>query len=113
MDSIMNQAAVDQIVTNSQAWIASLNRVGDVWLDGFTTTLRWVEQSAAPIVKACADDYDAEYPIMNRAAVTAIWADCEYGYERNQGADADWLLGASAGIQRFEMYAGDIVADCT
>jgi hypothetical protein len=117
MDSIMNRDALDQIVAECTTWLDSLTQSHEQWEHGYQTALQQVQQSAGPIVQACDADYgDAGGPVMNRDAQTAITVDLDdlYNDNRDTGNHNDqWLLGVAAGTQRFEMYAGDIVADCT
>lgn len=115
-DSIMNKTALDEILANCEEYLASCPTEPEDWQSGFAAVIATVEQTGVPIVEACQADYgDAEGPVMNRAALTSIWAVCEGGYDDNAKTgnhNSTWLLGVSAGIQRFEMFAGEIVADC-
>lgn len=114
---IMNRAALDEILTNSNEYLNTRTRDNETWQDGFAALLQLVERLAGPIVEACEADYgDAGGPVMNRHALYDLVASCDGRYRdgQNTGNDSDlWLLGFSAGIQRLELFGGEIVADCT
>lgn len=117
MDSIMNKTALYEITGACSEYLDSLTGESTGWRTGFAAAIQRVEQVGMPIAEACDADYgDAGGPVMNQEAQTAITVDLDGMYNDNAATgnhNGLWLLGVAAGMQRFEMYAGDIVADCT